>query len=66
MAKAQTVYIKLMSKKHPDRWVHVPVCKGQYVTNKQGFVIPMREHNGCASMHVDILESDFTAPRVLP
>ena len=58
-------YIKLVNKKHKDRYVHVPVLKGQFVTNKHGFVIPMRPYNNMNTIHVDILEEQFEAPRAL-
>ena len=63
---AKEVFIKLMKKKKPGVYIHVPVCKGQYVTDKHGFVKPMRRHNGFDSLHVDILAEQFEAPRVLP
>ena len=62
---AKPIYIKLMGKEKPGVYVHVPVLRGQFVTNKHGFVLPMREHNGFASMHVDVLKEKFEAPRVL-
>ena len=58
-------YIKLVNKRHPDRYVHVPVLKGQFVTDKHGFVIPMRHYNGFKTISVDILKNEFEAPRVL-
>ena len=62
----KTVYIKLNNLKHPERYIHVPVRNGKYVTNAHGFVIPMRSYNGFNTISVEILESDFEQPRTLP
>ena len=61
----KTVYIRLHNKKYRERYVDVPVRKGQFVTNKHGFVVPMRPYNNMNTIHVDILEEQFESPRAL-
>jgi len=62
---AKTVYIKLMNKDEEKEPIHVPVKAGQLVTNRHGFVVPMRPYEGMRTMSVEKIEERFEQPRTL-
>ena len=62
---AKIVYIQLNNKDSTKGPIHVPVRAGELVTNKHGFVVPIREYEGMKTLSVEKIEERFEQPREL-
>lgn len=63
--KNKPIYIMLKALDPEKEPIHVPVLGGEFVTNKHGFVVPIRAYEGMRTLSINTLRERFEEPKVI-